>query len=61
MDLCERSAQRLGARVSWRWWEQDGFNLEGAKKGSETAADSYGEEKIGKEEGMTLGKTTGQE
>ena len=20
LDLCERATQRLGARVSWRWW-----------------------------------------
>ena len=27
LDLCERSARRPGARVSWRWWEQDGLYL----------------------------------
>ena len=32
LDLCERSAQRTGARVSLRWWKQDGLDLEGAKK-----------------------------
>ena len=29
LDLCERSARRPGARVYWRWWEQDGLDLEG--------------------------------
>ena len=32
LDLCERSTWQLGARVSLRWWEQDGIDLEGAKK-----------------------------
>ena len=32
MDLCERSARRPGARMSRWWWEQDGLDLEGAKK-----------------------------
>ena len=32
LDLCERSTQRLGARVSLQWWKQSGINLEGAKK-----------------------------
>ena len=32
MDLCERSTRRPGARVSRRWWEQDGLYMEGAKK-----------------------------
>ena len=31
MDLCERSSQRPGVWVSWKWWEQDGLDLEGAK------------------------------
>ena len=25
----------MGARVSWRWWEQDGIDLEGTKKRAE--------------------------
>ena len=29
LDLCERSARRPGARVSWRWREQYGIDLEG--------------------------------
>ena len=32
LDLCERSAQWSGARVSRRWWEQAGIDLEGEKK-----------------------------
>ena len=47
MDLCERSAWRPGARVSRRWWEQDGIYMEGAKKSAEVAAYSEGEETLG--------------
>ena len=55
LDLCERSARRPGARVSQRWWEQDGLDLEGTKKQLEAeAAESYREETIGEEEGMPL-------
>ena len=32
LDLCERGTHQPGARVSWRWWEQDGIDLEGANK-----------------------------
>ena len=32
LDLCERSAQKPGAWVSWRWWEQDDLDFEGAKQ-----------------------------
>ena len=59
LDLCERSARRPGARVSRRWWEQDGLDLEGEKK--RAAAESDGEEAIIEEEGMPLETTTGQE
>ena len=31
LDLCERTNQRLGARVSRRWWEQEVIDLEKAK------------------------------
>ena len=34
LDLCERSSQRPAARVSRRWWDQDGLYLEGSKKKS---------------------------
>ena len=32
LDLCEQATQRLVARVSRRWWEKYGIDLEGAKK-----------------------------
>ena len=32
MDLCERNIQRAGARVSRRWCEQKGIDLETAKE-----------------------------
>ena len=38
MGLCERSAQRLGARVSQRLWKQGGLNFGGAKKEAEAVA-----------------------
>ena len=56
MDLCERSTWRPGARLSWRWWEQDGIYLEGENKrvtevetdsDSESDSDSGGEESSG--------------
>ena len=60
LDLCERSVLRPGVRVSWRWWEQDGLDLEGVKKRAAAAAESGGEKTIGKEEGMPLETTTGR-
>ena len=48
-------------RVSWRWWEQDGLDLGGAKKKAAAAAESDVEEAIGEEEIMALETTTGQE
>ena len=38
MELCEHSTWRPGARVSWRWWEQAGIDLEGAKNRAAEAA-----------------------
>ena len=38
MDLCERSTQRPGARVSWQCWEQAIINLEGVNKRAGEAA-----------------------
>ena len=38
LDLCERSARRPGARVSWRWLEQASLDLEGEKKRAAVAA-----------------------
>ena len=32
MDLCERSTQRAGVRVSWRWWYQKGIDLKTVKE-----------------------------
>ena len=32
LDLCERATRRPVARVSRRWWGQDGIDLEGVKK-----------------------------
>ena len=61
LDLCERSARRLGVRVSRRWWEQDSLDLEGTKKKISVAAESDGEDTIGEEEGMTRETTTGWE
>ena len=40
LDLCVQYTWSLGARVSLRWWEQDGLYLEGAKK--RAAAESDG-------------------
>ena len=38
MELCKRATPRPGARVSWRWWEQTGIDLEEAKKRAAEAA-----------------------
>ena len=32
LDLCERSTQREGARVSRRWWDQEVIDLKAAKE-----------------------------
>ena len=32
LDLCEQATRWLGARVSWRWWEQTGIDLKGARE-----------------------------
>ena len=37
LDLCEKATRGPGARVSRRWWDQAGIDLEGARK---QAADS---------------------
>ena len=31
LNLCEQATQRLGARVSRRWWDQEGINLDKSK------------------------------
>ena len=33
LDLCEQFDRRLGAWVSWRWWEHDCLYLEGQRRG----------------------------
>ena len=38
LELCERDTRRPGSRVSRRWWEQAGDDLEGAKKRAAEAA-----------------------
>ena len=40
MDLCERSVQRPGYWLSWRWWDKEGMDLEGSK--GVAAAESEG-------------------
>ena len=45
--------------MSRRWWEQDSLDVECEKK--RAAAESYGEDIIGKEEVMPLETTTGRE
>ena len=32
LDLCERATQRAGARVSRRWWDQEGIDLKAARE-----------------------------
>ena len=34
LDLCERATQRVGERVSWRWWDQERIDLKAAKERS---------------------------
>ena len=41
MDLCERSTWRTGTRVSRKWWEQAGIDLEGRKKRATEAVTDY--------------------
>ena len=57
LDLCERSVQRKGAWVSWRWWEQEGIDLERAREKAAAALDG-GEEKCG--EGAAQKETAGR-
>ena len=61
LDLYERSAWRPGARVSQRWWEQDGLDLEGVTKRAAAAAESDREGTIGEEDVILLETTTGRE
>ena len=38
LDLCEQATRRPGARVSRRWWEQTGIDLNGAREKAAAAA-----------------------
>ena len=38
MDLCEQATRRRGERVSRRWWDQAGIDLEEVKKKEAEAA-----------------------
>ena len=55
MDLCEQATQRRVVRLSRRWWEQEGIDLEAAKEraAESTAKDSESEAELeeGSEEG----------
>ena len=55
MDLCELATQRIGARVSRRWWEQEGIYLETAKEraaeSTTTELESEEESEVESEEG----------
>ena len=49
LDLCERATRRPVARVSWKWWEQDGIDLKGVKKRAAettTRSEPYLEEEV---------------
>ena len=35
LDLCGAAVWRKGTRVSKRWWEQEGLDLEGAQSAAE--------------------------
>ena len=36
--LCEQATWRTGAQVYWRWWDQAGIYLEGARKQTAVSA-----------------------
>ena len=38
LDLCEQATRRPGVRMSRRWWEQAGIDLEGARKQATVSA-----------------------
>ena len=40
LDLCEKSTQRPGERVSRQWWEQAGIDLDAEKKRVAPAAEA---------------------
>ena len=39
LNLCDQSVWRPGAWVSWRWWDQEGLELEGERERVATALD----------------------
>ena len=55
LDLCERATQRIGVRVSRRWWEREGIDLGKAKgravETTTTDSESGGESELESEEG----------
>ena len=48
LDLYERSTQRVGARVSWQWCDQEGIDLKAAKEreAEALATDSESESEV---------------
>ena len=48
LDLCERSVWRPRACFYWRWWDQEGIDLEG-ERGRAAAASNRKEDKCGEE------------
>ena len=62
LDLCDRSTRRPGERVPWRWWEQDGIYLEGAKKrAAETTTVSESESDSEEESDVKANEDSGRE
>ena len=57
LDLCEQSTRRPGVRVSRRWWEQEGIDLEGARKQAAVSSTRSGTETNSEEE--SSGELTG--
>ena len=39
LDLCEKSVRKPGDWVYWRWWDQEGINLEGERERVEMTSD----------------------
>ena len=52
--LCEEALQRPGTWVFKRWWEHEGFELEGARVTEEAVAEGWGGE--GGERGRGRGR-----
>ena len=48
INLYEKLVRRMGAWVSWRWWEQEGLDLAGTREGG-AAVEDGGEERGGEE------------